>query len=138
MNQKNNNLKFDKSDNKNSNYNSLNNQRNVVIKKIMDKYGLSNYEATVLVKDKDISDYFEECLKVSIDAKTASNWVTVNIVGELNKEFLTIKEFYLTPSMLKQITDNILSGTILLLTNTISINLLSTYLFICLTQSDTL
>lgn len=80
--------------------------------KYMDKYGLSNYDATVLVKDKDISDYFEECLSVGIDAKTASNWVTVNIVGELNKEFLTIKEFYLTPSMLKQITDNISNGTI--------------------------
>ena len=80
--------------------------------KYIDKYNLSNYDATVLVKDKDISDYFEECLGVGIDAKTAANWVTVNIVGELNKEFLTIKEFYLTPSMLKQITDNIASGTI--------------------------
>ena len=49
MNQKNNNLIFDKSNNKNPNDDSLNNQRNVVIKKIMDKYGLSFHEANKIV-----------------------------------------------------------------------------------------
>ena len=79
-------------------------------KKYMDGYGLSSYDAGVLVKEKDISDYFEECVKLGIDAKVAANWVTVNIVGELNKEEKSIKDFYLTPSMLKQITDAISSG----------------------------
>ena len=51
MNQKNNNLEFNKSHNKNSNDDSLNNQnkRNVIIKKIMDKYGLSFHEANKIV-----------------------------------------------------------------------------------------
>ena len=79
-------------------------------KKYIDGYGLSSYDAGVLVKEKDISDYYEECVKIGIDAKVAANWVTVNIVGELNKEEISIKEFYLTPSMLKQITDAIGSG----------------------------
>ena len=79
-------------------------------KKYMEKYGLSNYDATVLVKEKDISDYFEECVRLEIDPKIASNWVTVNIVGELNKEGITINEFFLTPAMLKQIIDGINSG----------------------------
>ena len=55
-------------------------------KKYINEYNLSSYDAGVLVKDKNISDYFEECVKLGIDAKTASNWVTVNIIGELNKE----------------------------------------------------
>ena len=63
-----------------------------------------------MVKEKAISDYFEECVKVGIDPKIASNWVTVNIVGELNKEGITINDFYLTPEMLKQIIDGINSG----------------------------
>ncbi len=79
-------------------------------KKYIEKYGLSSYDAGVLVKEKDISDYFEECVKLGIDPKVASNWVTVNIVGELNKEGILIKEFYLTPEMLKQIIDGINSG----------------------------
>ena len=81
-------------------------------KKYIEEYNLSSYDAGVLVKDKNISDYFEECVKLGIDPKIASNWVTVNIVGELNKEDKSIKEFYLTPSMLKQIIDNIANGTI--------------------------
>ena len=49
MNQKNSNLKFDKSSDKNSNDISLNNQRNVTIKKIMDKYELSFHEANKIL-----------------------------------------------------------------------------------------
>ncbi len=75
--------------------------------KYINEYNLSAYDAGVLVKEKDISDYFEECVKLGIDPKVSSNWVTVNIVGELNKEGITIKEFYLTPEMLKQIIDGI-------------------------------
>ena len=49
MNQENINLKFNKSNNKNSNNNPLNKQRNVAIKKIMDKYGLSFHEANEIL-----------------------------------------------------------------------------------------
>ena len=79
-------------------------------KKYISEYGLSNYDAGVLVKDKNISDYFEKCLELGIDAKVASNWVAVNIIGELNKEGIDIREFYLTPEMLKQIIEGINSG----------------------------
>ncbi len=79
-------------------------------KKYVSDYGLSSYDAGVLVKEKAISDYYEECVNVGIDAKVAANWVTVNIVGELNKENITIKEFYITPVMLKQIIDGINEG----------------------------
>ena len=65
-----------------------------------------------ILKEKAISDYFEECLKLGIDAKLATNWVTVNIVGELNKKELTIDRFFFTPNMLKQITDAIEKGII--------------------------
>ncbi|WP_296893656.1 ABC transporter ATP-binding protein [uncultured Methanobrevibacter sp.] len=49
MNQKNNNLEFNKEINKNSKDNSLNNQKDVAIKKIMDKYGLSFHEANKIL-----------------------------------------------------------------------------------------
>ena len=79
-------------------------------KKYISEYGLSAYDAGVLVKDKNISDYYEKCLELGIDAKVASNWVAVNIIGELNKEGTDIREFYLTPEMLKQIIEGINSG----------------------------
>ena len=80
--------------------------------KYITKYGLSDYDATILVKDKNISDYFEKCLEIGIDAKIACNWVTVNIVGYLNKNEMDIRDFYLTPEMLKFIIDNMNNGTI--------------------------
>lgn len=79
-------------------------------KKYINEYGLSNYDAGVLVKEKGLSDYYEECVKLGIDAKQAANWVSVNIVGELNKKSISINEFYLSPDMLKQIIDAINSG----------------------------
>jgi len=72
--------------------------------------GLSEYDANVLVKDKDVSDYFDECLKLGLDAKTATNWVTVQIVGELNKDDSNIKDFFITPARLKVILDNLSKG----------------------------
>ena len=78
----------------------------------IDQYGLSEYDASVIVKEKEVSDYYEECLSLGIDAKTASNWVTVNVVGEINKEEIELKDFYITPTLLKQIIDPLVKGTI--------------------------
>lgn len=78
--------------------------------KYINRYGLSSYDAGVLVKEKDISDYFEKCISAGIDAKQAANWVSVNVIGELNKENINIKDFYLTPTMLKQIIDGMNGG----------------------------
>jgi len=78
----------------------------------INNYGLSNYDAGVLVKDKNISDYFEECLKLGIDAKAASNWIGTQILGVLNKEEININELYLTPKRLKDLVDAISSGVI--------------------------
>lgn len=78
----------------------------------IEKYNLSEYDANVLVKEKEIADYYEKCLNLGIDSKTAANWVTVNIVGELNREDIELKDFFLTPEMLKQIIDPLVKGTI--------------------------
>lgn len=76
------------------------------------EYGLSAYDAKILVKDKDIASYFEECINLGLDAKMASNWITVNIVTELNKDNSSIRDFYITSLYLKQILDRITDGTI--------------------------
>ena len=75
-------------------------------------YGLSNYDAEVLIKEKDVSDYFEECLKLGIEAKSASNWITTQILGYINKNNLAINDLYLTPMKLKELVDELNKGTI--------------------------
>lgn len=43
------------------------------------QYGLSNYDATLLVEEKAVADYFERVVDEGVDAKQAANWIT----GEL-------------------------------------------------------
>ena len=71
----------------------------------LNEYNLSMEDANTLVKNKDLSDYYDECIKLGINKNIAANWVTVIILGELNKDNSSIKDFFITPTLLKQITD---------------------------------
>lgn len=52
------------------------------------KYGLSEYDAKVLIINKKVSDIFDRCVKEYPDAKTIANWLIgavfayINMVGE--------------------------------------------------------
>ena len=71
----------------------------------MKTYGLSSYDATILVKEKNIAEYYEETIKNGADPKFASNWITSIILGYINKNDLTIHELYLRPNMLKDLIE---------------------------------
>lgn len=81
-------------------------------KKYMSEYGLSDYDSEILVKEKPISDYFEEVVALSADPKSAANWVNGMILSYLNSNEISIKDFYMNPEMLKELIDLIDSKTI--------------------------
>ena len=74
--------------------------------------GLTAYDATILVKEKDVSDYFEETIRLGANPKSSSNWLTSTILGHLNKYDMTINELYLTPSMLVELIKMVEDGKI--------------------------
>ena len=80
--------------------------------KYINKLGLSAYDARILIKEKKTSDYFEECLKLGVEPKTAANWIISQILGYIYKEYKEIDEIYLTPERLFKITDAMKKGTI--------------------------
>jgi len=80
--------------------------------KYVSELGLSTSDAKKLIKDKDISDYFEECIKLGIKPKEACNWINQNIVAYINKNELDLSDIYLTPKMLKFILDNLEEGVV--------------------------
>jgi aspartyl-tRNA(Asn)/glutamyl-tRNA(Gln) amidotransferase subunit B len=58
-------------------------------RRLMEQYGLSQYDAVVLISDQAKADYFEEAAK-GRDAKLVSNWVTNEVSARLaadGKEF---------------------------------------------------
>ena len=55
--------------------------------------GLNDYDSSLLVSNKDISDYFDEGLKTGCSVKLLANWINGDIQGILNKENISIKGF---------------------------------------------
>ena len=82
------------------------------IEKYMGEYELSRYDSTIIVKDKNVSDYFEETISLGCNPKSSANWITSIILGYLNKNDLKITDIYLTPKMLCELIDMVDSGKI--------------------------
>lgn len=80
--------------------------------KYIEKYGLSDYDAGILIKDIDIASYFEECLSLGTDPKAAANWITGNILGYVYKHDISIKELFLNPKRLSVILKAMSDGKI--------------------------
>lgn len=74
-------------------------------KRYMEEFGLSDYDAGIIIKDKSYVDYYEECLELKIDAKTSANWFITKVLGEINKEGVELHDFYFQPIYLKQLCD---------------------------------
>ncbi len=81
-------------------------------RKYIKEYGLSEYDANIIIKNKEYADYFEECVKLGMDKKAAANYLIVNIIAYLNREFITLNEFYLKPELLNQIIKELQNGNI--------------------------
>ena len=64
------------------------------------EHGLNNYDASLLVSEKDISDYYDEATKYSKAYKLLANWINVDVMAYLNKNVISIKEFPLSPEKL--------------------------------------
>lgn len=76
------------------------------------EYGLSDKDTRVLTADHDTATYFERCVVLGIEPKTACNWITVELQARLNESNRTIAESPLTPSHLADLIQLIQSGTI--------------------------
>jgi aspartyl-tRNA(Asn)/glutamyl-tRNA(Gln) amidotransferase subunit B len=83
-----------------------------LFKRFTTEYGLSEYDASVLIDDKLSAFYFENVCKISVNYKAVSNWITVAIRGYLNENAMSIDEFKLTPAQIAEIIDLIDKGAI--------------------------
>ena len=79
--------------------------------RFMRDFALSNYDAGVLVAERETADYFENVAK-GRDAKVAANWVINELFGRLNKEGKTIASAPVTAVQLGGVLELIADGTI--------------------------
>lgn len=76
------------------------------------KLGLNDYDSSLLIADKDVSNYFDEASKSGANPKLLANWVIGDIQSVLNKEGISIKEFKISPSLLAELVILIEQGKV--------------------------
>jgi aspartyl-tRNA(Asn)/glutamyl-tRNA(Gln) amidotransferase subunit B len=80
-------------------------------RRFMREYGLSRYDADVLVAERETADFFE-AVAAGRDPKLAANWVINELAGRLNKEGRDIAGSPVSARQLAAILDLIAAGTI--------------------------
>ena len=77
--------------------------------------GLSAYDASVLVAERELADFYEALAK-GVDAKAAANWLNNEILGRLNRDGLSIADVPVSAAannaIIQMIADQTISGKI--------------------------
>lgn len=83
-------------------------------KSLVESYGLSAYDADILIAERLIVEYFEKVFQVCSNAKAACSWVTSELFGVLKKEGLDITKSPVSAAslgeLIKLIDSEIVSG----------------------------
>jgi aspartyl-tRNA(Asn)/glutamyl-tRNA(Gln) amidotransferase subunit B len=80
-------------------------------RRFMQQYGLSGYDATLLVGEKATADYFEEVAK-GRDAKLCANWMIGELFAALNRTGRGIEQSPVSAQALGELLDLLADGTI--------------------------
>jgi len=75
-------------------------------------YGLSHYDASVLVAEKPVANYYEEVVKAGSNAKLAANWITGDMAKMMNEYKTSIQDCKITAQSLTSLIQLIENGTI--------------------------
>lgn len=86
--------------------------------RLMTEFGLSAYDASVIVGEQEIAAYYEQAVAASKAkdrgqaAKMIANWLMGEVFAALNRDSQTIESMTLPAAHLAQLVDLILDGTI--------------------------
>ncbi len=75
-------------------------------------FGLSSYDANVLVEQKDIALFYDKVVELGADAKTANNFLMKEVAAYLKEEKISINETKLSAESFCSLINLVTSGTI--------------------------
>lgn len=86
-------------------------------KRYISDYNLSEYDAYILTKEKEIADYFEEAVsefKTGNDKKIKklTNWISVELIGKINAEGIDFEHQPVSAENIAQLVELIVDGVI--------------------------
>lgn len=86
----------------------------VKLARLMRDYQLNEYDARLIIQDRGLANFFEECAQGYSDPKKICNWITGPILQELNARKIAIDGISLKPRdlavLIKKVEENILSN----------------------------
>jgi aspartyl-tRNA(Asn)/glutamyl-tRNA(Gln) amidotransferase subunit B len=80
--------------------------------RFIEAYGLPPYDAALLTSDRDLADYFEDCVRVFPNPKQVSNWVMGPLLGLLNAQGKPIDAAPISPKDLARLLELVEGGVI--------------------------
>jgi aspartyl-tRNA(Asn)/glutamyl-tRNA(Gln) amidotransferase subunit B len=81
--------------------------------RFIEQYGLSDYDAGVLIADRDLAVFYEEVAgSPGVDPKQAANWITVELRGRLNEAGVEISGSRVIPERMAELIALVGGGTI--------------------------
>jgi len=86
------------------------------LRRYLDEFNLSAYDAGVLSAERPVAEYFEALVEQAKQPKICANWVMGEVLGALKDKGLTIDQCPVTPGLLagvlQRIADKTISGKI--------------------------
>jgi aspartyl-tRNA(Asn)/glutamyl-tRNA(Gln) amidotransferase subunit B len=79
--------------------------------RFMSQYGLSAYDAGVLISEQARADFFEQAAK-GRDAKLVANWTTNELLGRLAKDGRDIEQSPIPPEQIAELVELIETGVV--------------------------
>jgi aspartyl-tRNA(Asn)/glutamyl-tRNA(Gln) amidotransferase subunit B len=76
------------------------------------EYGVTSYDATVLTATRALADYFEASVRAGASAKSASNWISTELLRRLNEAGKEIDDCPVAPAALAELLAKIESAEI--------------------------
>ncbi len=81
-------------------------------KRFVAEYSIPEYDAGVIIQDRDVADLFETCAKRTGDAKETSNWVMGDILRAVNDRKVSLNELNVDANGLSDLIALIKKGTV--------------------------
>ncbi len=75
-------------------------------------FSLPEYDAGVLVSDKEVADYFEETVAAGAPAKAASNWIMTELLARVSESGESIRDLKVAPAGLAALIQLVENRTI--------------------------
>ncbi len=86
------------------------------LKRFVSSFGFAQKDAAILIADKDLADFFEDCLKLYNEPKKIANWIVGPVLYNMNLKNIDFLSLGLEPanltSLIKLVEDGVVSNIV--------------------------